>query len=179
MARKNPFVELFLKPLNNPLLSAATVGNMERAWDAALDQVIALMDPRQYRSWRMTINRLKSTNQGTAMFTFGVMVKDKANQCGAVVSTESATLRLSPRFRRLNKLRAENAAWMARYKANHRNKTTTYTCLHCGEQVEIVRPSKSEVGRNGTFSTAKSCIGCGNLNFVHTYPTGKTVVTKM
>ena len=57
-------------------------------------------------------------------------------------------------------------------------KLTTYECGHCKASVITEQPEKGDVGSKGYWDTLTECILCGEVNFVCTWPSGRTVVKK-
>lgn len=62
------------------------------------------------------------------------------------------------------------ADWVKRGK-----KLTTYFCNHCKYFIVTNQPAKNDVGSKGYWDSATECLNCGKLNFVVTYPNGKTL----
>jgi len=51
---------------------------------------------------------------------------------------------------------------------------TYYFCHHCGEMIPTVQPTEDLVSSKGYWDSATTCINCGEMNFVATYPNGNT-----
>lgn len=56
---------------------------------------------------------------------------------------------------------------------------TTYKCNHCEQKIECVQPTTAQVTDKGHWDGLKTCTNCGGLNFVKTWPTGKTKSIKV
>lgn len=55
-------------------------------------------------------------------------------------------------------------------------KLTRYICPHCGNSVETPRPRKIDVSSKGYWDSAKTCVECGEVNFLKVWPDGKTSI---
>jgi hypothetical protein len=82
----------------------------------------------------------------------------------------STTLKLTTR--KLNKLRREHNAFMAKMK----HKTTTWVCPACGFKNKTIYPTKEEVDSRGFWDSLKTCVGeqCGCFSMVTVYPDKST-----
>ena len=65
-----------------------------------------------------------------------------------------------------------NSRWKARGK-----KLTSYDCQHCWESIVVRQPDPDDVGDKGCWDSLTLCTQCGGLNFVLTYPDGRTAAT--
>lgn len=78
----------------------------------------------------------------------------------------------------LAKLRENVMAYNKRVVLNG-SKLTKYECQHCKKKVDTLVPERNEVGIRGYWDSATICIECGKMNFLVTYPTGKTITRAM
>ena len=56
---------------------------------------------------------------------------------------------------------------------------TKYKCNHCSQLIDINQPTKKQLGGRKCGGSAMICTNCGDVNFVLTYPDGKTVSSDM
>ena len=76
--------------------------------------------------------------------------------------------------KQLEKLRAANDAYLARWKGGGR-KTTQWKCQHCHASNEHAQPRKGDLGPGrDCWSSMMVCVHCGELNFVKIFPDGYT-----
>lgn len=74
--------------------------------------------------------------------------------------------------------RKARAEFLKKWKAKGQ-KTTFYTCLHCLNGIETIRPGKDDVPERGYWDTLAACPTCRALNFIKVYPTGKVNVQSL
>lgn len=83
-------------------------------------------------------------------------------------------------------MRQEAKIYLAAWKARGRL-TTTWICPHCKKTNECCRPDYIDVedcqreddDDLGHWDSATTCVECGHLSMVKTYPTGQTEVIRM
>lgn len=76
--------------------------------------------------------------------------------------------------RDLQELRAANARFNEVWKQRG-GRLTSYKCPDCGKRIQVRRPRKSDCSGD-CWSSLTTCIECGQIHMLLTYPSGRTVV---
>lgn len=82
------------------------------------------------------------------------------------------------RGKALIKIRYPARTFMNRW-VRRGGRLTTYFCPGCKTQRRTMRPAKRDVGRDGCWTSAKTCTRCGEIHHVSTWPSGKTLVQQL
>lgn len=80
--------------------------------------------------------------------------------------------------KRLLKLRYDSRTYLNHW-VRRGGKVTTYFCPGCRTHRRTMRPAVRAVGRKGCWTSAKTCTRCGEIHFVSTWASGKTVVREL
>lgn len=78
----------------------------------------------------------------------------------------------------LEVLKTEHVRRVRLWKLNG-GKTTNYTCPHCSKKIEVRQPEKDDVGKKGSWDSARTCIECGKVSFVVVHTDGRTQAIKI
>ena len=74
----------------------------------------------------------------------------------------------------LQKIKESHERRIARWKEDG-HKVTKYQCNGCKKMIDECQPDKDSVSGKGYWDSATICVECGYINFVQTFPNGKTI----